>query len=213
MFYRKIEKYCRTANCALSLFMAFFLISCQSGHNCTSAATQVHERKLQVVLSSRQQREVVRCELQKIGYSRQEAAEAVSELSDEEIEFLHKNPQAIKRSGVVVAILVICGLSVLITSLVEKCSDKKKAANQTGTITTAPTTVTKTKTQKVIIQECPVCKGTGKKICETCGGDGKLEDIMDDSGNPCICQDCNGKGYLDIPCPNCKGTGKIIIKE
>ena len=174
---------------------------------------QVHEQSLQVVSCSSQQRKVVKCELLKIGYSAKDATKAVSEMTDEEVQFLYQNPKAIKRSGVIIAVLAVMAIVALIASLVAACADKKKAAKTTKTRTVKykkPTVITKTK--KVVITTCKACNGSGKKTCPTCGGDGKLEDITDDSGNPCICPECNGK-ISNEKCPVCRGTGKIVSKK
>ncbi len=42
--------------------------------------------------------------------------------------------------------------------------------------------------------QCPVCQGSGKIACNSCGGDGKV-----------FWPGVSGKNY---PCPDCSGSGK-----
>jgi hypothetical protein len=53
--------------------------------------------------------------------------------------------------------------------------------------------------------QCPICKGSGKKVCKSCNGSGVRK-----------CPDCDGKGSRE--CKSCKGKGKdhfyiTVIKE
>nr|MDO8080212.1 hypothetical protein [Candidatus Freyarchaeota archaeon] len=46
--------------------------------------------------------------------------------------------------------------------------------------------------------KCPRCKGTGKILCQTCGGHG-----VTDPYSRTICKSCWGTGK--VICPVCKG--------
>lgn len=55
---------------------------------------------------------------------------------------------------------------------------------------------------------CAECDGTGKALpdCETCGGDGWIEDEED--GGTMTCPDCQ-----DEACDICRGTGEKPVEE
>jgi hypothetical protein len=58
------------------------------------------------------------------------------------------------------------------------------------------------------IKKCSICSGTGKEICENCGGKGEY-DIWTNATYPC--DKCSGKGRFR--CGSCSGTGKITVYD
>ena len=70
-----------------------------------------------------------------------------------------------------------------------------------------------------MIDKCPICKGTGKKIvrykpCPECEGTGFIEEFNTKSHFKRASK--KSKYDLDVaevPCPNCKGSGKIPIYD
>ncbi len=60
---------------------------------------------------------------------------------------------------------------------------------------------------------CPDCRGTGKKNCIKCEGDGKISkfrNIITGVVTETICLDCEGYGFF--VCKNCGGTGIIKVE-
>jgi len=60
---------------------------------------------------------------------------------------------------------------------------------------------------------CPVCKGTGKAFCPTCGNKyyfGGTSVVRDQRGRWSKCTTCDGWGYdSSKPCHTCNGKGGI----
>jgi hypothetical protein len=54
--------------------------------------------------------------------------------------------------------------------------------------------------------KCLLCRGSGRRICPICGGNLKIEIVMNSDDVEMECSFCFGKGL--VPCPNCWGTGE-----
>lgn len=67
---------------------------------------------------------------------------------------------------------------------------------------------------------CSVCsgsgaeKGSGKKMCPTCGGSGQVRRSSGFFSIASTCPTCSGEGYvIENPCSNCNGTGLVQKKQ
>ena len=65
-------------------------------------------------------------------------------------------------------------------------------------------------------ERCDVCKGTGadkgsgRKLCPTCGGSGQVRRNSGFFSIASTCPSCNGEGeIIEKPCAECRGTGTV----
>ncbi len=57
-------------------------------------------------------------------------------------------------------------------------------------------------------------KGSGKKMCPTCGGSGQVRRSSGFFSIASTCPTCSGEGYvIENPCNNCNGTGLVQKKQ
>jgi len=67
-------------------------------------------------------RSIVIAKLINIGYSQKDASEAVKDLSDEELDYLAKNPELVKRKGIIIIILACIGITFLVGTTAENAA-------------------------------------------------------------------------------------------
>jgi molecular chaperone DnaJ len=65
-------------------------------------------------------------------------------------------------------------------------------------------------------ERCDACKGTGadkgsgRKLCPTCGGSGQVRRNSGFFSIASTCPNCNGEGeIIEKPCPECRGVGTV----
>jgi molecular chaperone DnaJ len=65
-------------------------------------------------------------------------------------------------------------------------------------------------------ERCEVCRGTGsdkgsgRKLCPTCGGSGQVRRNSGFFSIASTCPSCNGEGeIIEKPCPECRGAGTV----
>lgn len=114
MFNEFFKKLAKMNNYAVIIILSFVFFAGQANiANADTLITKPKQAKEKTITS----REIVTNKLIEIGYSASEAADAVKDLSKEEINYLAKNPRLIKKKGIIIIILVCLGITATIAAI------------------------------------------------------------------------------------------------